>query len=107
MRATAKPSPRPEARSRKRKPISPPQRKTGCDLSSNARRSRAPDGRSFAQRTLTNLGWLGLRACIARRFVQCHGGANERLQRPFIDLVALMKIDGASGVAFEAGVEEA
>ena len=39
--------------------------------------------------------------------VQSHGGANERLQRLFIDLVALMNIDGASGVAFEAGVEEA
>jgi hypothetical protein len=41
-----------------------------------------------------------------RRF-QCHGGANERLQRLFINLVALMEIDGTPGVAFEAGVEEA
>ena len=39
--------------------------------------------------------------------VQSHGAANERLQRLFIDLVALMDIDGASGVALEAGVEEA
>jgi hypothetical protein len=39
--------------------------------------------------------------------VQRHGGANERLQRLFIDLVALMEIDGTPGVAFEAGVEEA
>src|SRR5262249_8253924 len=39
--------------------------------------------------------------------VQSYGGANERLQRLFIDLVALMDIDGASSVAFEAGVEEA
>src|SRR5262249_11899325 len=39
--------------------------------------------------------------------VQRHGGANERLQRPFINLVALMEIDGTPGVAFEAGVEEA
>src|SRR6266849_10017961 len=39
--------------------------------------------------------------------VQRHGGANERLQRLFINLVALMEIDGAPGVAFEAGVEEA
>ena len=39
--------------------------------------------------------------------VQCHGGANERLQRLFINLVALMEIDGTPGVAFEAGVEEA
>jgi hypothetical protein len=36
-----------------------------------------------------------------------HGGANERLQRLFINLVALMEIDGTPGVAFEAGVEEA
>src|SRR5271163_4576781 len=39
--------------------------------------------------------------------VQCHGGANERLERLFIDLVALMEIDGTPGVPFEAGVEEA
>ncbi len=39
--------------------------------------------------------------------VQCHGGANERLQRVFINLVALMEIDGTPGVACEAGVEEA
>src|SRR5438552_4027392 len=43
----------------------------------------------------------------AHRRVQCHGGANERLQRLFINLVALMEIDGTPGVAFEAGVEEA
>src|SRR5437773_5330304 len=41
------------------------------------------------------------------RRVQCHGGANERLQRLCINLVALMEIDGTPGVAFEAGVEEA
>src|ERR1700690_1685456 len=41
------------------------------------------------------------------RNVQCCGGANERLQRLFIDLVALVEIDGTPGVAFEAGVEEA
>src|SRR5882672_11271360 len=55
--------------------------------------------------------WALLRADGAsgssHRRVQCHGGANERLQRPFIDLVALMEIDGTPGVAFEAGVEEA
>ena len=39
--------------------------------------------------------------------VQCHGGANERLQRLLVDRVALMEIDGAARVAFEAGVEEA
>src|SRR5688572_31493125 len=43
----------------------------------------------------------------SRRRVQRHGGANERLQRLFIDLVALVEIDGTPGVAFEAGVEEA
>jgi hypothetical protein len=41
------------------------------------------------------------------RRVQCHGGANERLQRLFINLVALMEIYGTPHVAFEAGVEEA
>ena len=43
----------------------------------------------------------------SRRNVHRHGGANERLQGPFIDLVALMEIDGTPGVAFEARVEEA
>src|ERR1700716_1502697 len=55
--------------------------------------------------------WSLLRADGAsgssHRNVQCHGGANERLQRLFINLVALMEIDGTPGVAFEAGVEEA
>src|SRR5713101_8957364 len=55
--------------------------------------------------------WSLLRADGANgsshRNVQCHGGANERLQRLFINLVALMEIDGTPGVAFEAGVEEA
>ena len=40
-------------------------------------------------------------------FIHGHGGANESLQRVFIDLVALVEIDGAPGVAFEAGIEEA
>jgi hypothetical protein len=44
---------------------------------------------------------------FTRGRVQCHGGANERLQRLFIDHVALVEIDGTPGVAFEAGVEEA
>src|SRR5262249_45849152 len=55
--------------------------------------------------------WSLLRADGAsgssHRRVQCHGGANERLQRLFINLVAFMEIDGTPGVAFEAGVEEA
>jgi len=29
-----------------------------------------------------------------------YGGANERLQRLFIDLVALVEIDGGPGLAF-------
>ena len=57
------------------------------------------------------LDWALLRADGAsgssHRRVQCHGGANERLQRLFINLVALTEIDGTPGVAFEAGVEEA
>jgi len=41
------------------------------------------------------------------RRVQCHGGANERLQRLFINPVALVEINRTPGVAVEAGVEEA
>jgi hypothetical protein len=44
---------------------------------------------------------------IAHRNVQCHRGANERLQRFFINPVALMEIDSTPRIAFEAGVEEA
>src|SRR5882724_7763158 len=55
--------------------------------------------------------WSRLRADGAsgrsHRRVQRHGGADERLERPFIDLDALMEVDGAPGGAFEAGVEEA
>src|SRR6267142_6922993 len=55
--------------------------------------------------------WFLLRADgvsgSSHRRVQCHGGANERLQRLFINLVALIEIDGTPGVTFEAGVEEA
>ena len=36
----------------------------------------------------------------SRRRVQGHGGADERLQRRFIDRVALAQIDGTPGVAF-------
>src|ERR1044071_4208383 len=39
--------------------------------------------------------------------VQVHGGADERLEGVFVDLFALLEIDGAARVAFEAGVEEA
>ena len=37
------------------------------------------------------------------RRVQRHGGANERLQRRLVNLVAVMEIDGTPGVAFTAG----
>src|ERR1043166_5217791 len=47
--------------------------------------------------------FLAGRSC---RRVQCRRLAYERLQRLLIDLVALVKVDGAPGVAFEAGVEE-
>src|SRR5439155_3280164 len=40
------------------------------------------------------------------RGVQRHSGTNERLQRPFVDLVALMEIDRTPSVAFEARVED-
>ena len=39
--------------------------------------------------------------------VQGNGGANESLQGLFVNAVALVKIDGAPDLAFEAGVEEA
>src|SRR3954453_20475968 len=41
------------------------------------------------------------------RRVQGHGGPNERLQGLLVQLVALVEIDRAPGVALEAGVEEA
>ncbi len=53
---------------------------------------------------------LLLRAHRPRRtllpLIQRHGGANERLERLLVDLVALADIDGAPHVAFEAGVEQ-
>ena len=63
-----------------------------------------PETASSALRSLLRADGASGRS---HRRVQRHGGANERLQRLFIDLVALMEIDGAPGVAFEAGVEEA
>jgi hypothetical protein len=39
------------------------------------------------------LSSLGVAAATGRR-VECHGGANERLQRLLINVVALMEIDG-------------
>ena len=66
---------------------------------------------ALATRRPSSALWCLLRADGASgsspRRVQCHGGANERLQRLCINLVALMEIDGTPGVACEAGVEEA
>jgi hypothetical protein len=39
--------------------------------------------------------------------VQSHGGADERLQRFLVELVAFVDVDRPAGVAFEAGVAEA
>lgn len=39
--------------------------------------------------------------------VERHGGADERLERLLVDLVAPTKVDGPHGVAPEAGVEHA
>ena len=70
---------------------------------------KAPSAASHRRRS--SALWSLLRADGAsgrsHRRVQCHRGANERLQRLFINLVAFMDIDGAPDVAFEAGVEEA
>jgi len=70
--------------------------------------------RSTGQRTQYPLAQVGpLRRCLrlrpfgSFRHIQCRGGANERFQRRFINLFALMKIDGTPGIAFEAGVEKA
>jgi hypothetical protein len=38
--------------------------------------------------------------------VECRRGAYERLEGFLVDLVALVQIDGAPGVAFEAGIEQ-
>src|SRR5215212_8566648 len=40
------------------------------------------------------------------RRVQVHSDANQRLQRLPVDLLALVDVDGAPGVALETGVEE-
>ena len=49
---------------------------------------------------------LGLRLVLALE-IERHCGADEILQGRLIDLVAFMDVDGAPGVALEAGVEEA
>ena len=68
------------------------------------RARRWAHGRGIRGAGLTTEGRVGPSGV---RRVQCDGGANERLQRPFIDRVPLVQIDGAPGVAFETGVEEA
>src|SRR5262245_3403749 len=86
----------------------------GCGISRSTTTERVSVtvsfiGPSFLERASSALRCF-LRADGARgrsRRIQCHGGANERLQSLFIDLVALVEIDGTPGVAFEAGVEEA
>lgn len=77
----------------------------------------ALDGGHCEEPALAGRGWFSIAlwsllgadgaSGSSHRRVQCHGGANERLQRLLIDLVALAEIDGTPGVAFEAGVEEA
>jgi len=42
-----------------------------------------------------------------RRLVLGHGGPNESLQSPLVQLVAFVEVDGAPDVAFETGIEEA
>src|SRR5262245_56601509 len=68
-------------------------------------------GRFFRLGRLSTALWFLPRAdgasCRLHRCIQCHGGANKRLERLFINLVALMEIDGTPGARFEAGVEEA
>src|SRR5262249_29603205 len=66
-----------------------------------------PAGAAPALGALRSLRRTDRASGSSRRRVQGHGGANERRQRLFIDLVALVGIDGTPGVAFEAGVEEA
>src|SRR5687768_1516796 len=62
--------------------------------------------RNLQSRALWFLERAGGSNRTSGRCVQRSGSANERLQRLFINLVALMKIDGAPGVAVEAGVEQ-
>src|SRR3954453_1061923 len=61
------------------------------------------DGGHYASSALWPLD--GPSGRLLRR-IQRYGRANERLQRLLLDLVALVDIDGAPHVAFEAGVEE-
>ena len=53
--------------------------------------------------------WLRTRRRSFRlfRLIEIGGGADERFERALVDLVALIDVDRASHVAFEAGVEQA
>src|SRR3954463_7653206 len=54
------------------------------------------------------LGFLGgILRLLAFGRVQGHGGTDQRLERRRVDLLAFLEIDGAPGVALEAGIEEA
>src|SRR5690349_440299 len=41
------------------------------------------------------------------RRIQRNGGTHKTLQRLFVDLVALVKVDGTPRIAFQTGIEEA
>src|SRR5678816_3046086 len=43
---------------------------------------------------------------LGRGLIEGHGGPNERLQRRLVDLLALVEVDRAPGVALETGIEE-
>src|SRR4051794_39078133 len=47
-----------------------------------------------------------VRSALRLRFVEADRRANQVLQRLFIDVVALLEVDGAPRIAVEAGVEE-
>ena len=47
------------------------------------------------------------RSAVGAGRVQRHGGADKSLQCFLVNLLAFVEVDGAPGVAFEAGVEEA
>jgi mono/diheme cytochrome c family protein len=82
----------------------------GCTLLRNrnlhdparAIKCRSGQGRRRASAALGFFRGTGRAGGGSHRNVQRHRGANKRLQRPGVDLVALMKIDGAPDVAFEA-----
>src|SRR5690348_3093440 len=81
-----------------------------CAISGCCR--NASMSKSFAIRSVVGLGreagrdvLLGLSATGTGR-VQRHGGANKSLERFLVEFLALMQVDGAPGVAIEAGVEQ-